>query len=190
MSTKLVNGELVTISDSNPMPIQNTIGSNALSSSLTRENVFFSHGVSVAASAGNLSKMQIWNPVSSGKLIVVYLTNMWHTSGTVTYKSSLTNTKMSNDLSTNPIQNTVSGSTNTSVAEIYTQNNDATSASIIMSQMAITSTTPNGSNVTNQMQAILKEGNGVTIEALTQNMAIFAYFLWVEIDLADLPNIS
>lgn len=177
------------INNSNSMPTFLTIGSSALSTALLRKNVFLAHGVSVAAAAGNNSKFEIWNPSDSGKLLVVYSTFVWHTSGTVTYKSSLSTSVLSANESAVTKQNTVAGSTVLPTAKIYTKNDDASSASIVISQLPVTSTTPNGTNILPLIQGIAMPGKGVRFESTTANMAINGVISWAEVDLSDLPTI-
>lgn len=187
--SKLVDYDGNPISNSNPMPTIGTAGSSALPAALTRQNVFAVHGVSVGASSGNNSKFELWNPANSGKIIVVYNTWAWHTSGTVTYKASLSSSALSANESAVVKQNVVAGSSITSIAKIYTKNDDATSASTVISQLAITSTTPNGSGILALIQGIAMPENGVRFESTTANMAINGSIIWAEIDLSDLPTI-
>lgn len=185
---KLVNESGNTISKANPLPIFQ-LNFSALSSAAFSQCVFSAHGVNVPASAGNNSKIELFNPADSGKILVCYVANLWHTSGSVTYKASLSSSALSASESSATKRNIVAGSAVTSVAKIYTKNNDATSATDVISQVAVSSTTPNGTNIIPLFQGICLPNSGFRIESTTANMAINAVLVWAEYDLTDIPTI-
>ena len=86
-------------------------------------------------------------------------------------------------------QNSFAGSSITSSVKIYTKNDDATSASSVISQLPVTSTTPNGTNILPLIQGVAMPNNGVRFESTTANMAINAVLVWAEVDLSDLPAV-
>lgn len=180
-------GEPQPISESNPIPTTQLPGSSALPTALTKQCVFVAHGVNVAASLGNLSKFELFNPADSGKILIVYQCPTWHTSGSVTYKVSLSTNSLSTNESAVVKQNIMAGSNIASVAKIYTKNDDNTSATNVISQISITSTSSNGTNVIPLFQGILLPSFGLRIEALTANMAINGVLVWAEIDMTDIP---
>ena len=118
------NGELVTVSKKNPMPTGTVLGTSFLPAAITKQCVFVAHGVNVAASLGNFSKFEIFNPANSGKIIIVYQCLTWHTSGSVIYKVSLSQNALSANESAVVKQNMVAGSNVASIAKIYTKNDD------------------------------------------------------------------
>lgn len=182
--------DFVALGGKNSLPFAQQNGVSALQNIIREQNVFIAHGVNVPASAGNLSKIQLWNPADSGKLLVCYVASMWHTSGSVTYKASVTNNQLSNNESLVAKQNTCFGSSQVAESKIYTKNDDATSASNVISQMPVSSIVSNGTNILAFLQGVAMPEYGVLIESTTANMAINGFFIWVEIDLTDLPNIS
>ena len=175
------------ISNNNPLPTSQLLGSTFLTSALLKQSCFVAHGISVPASAGNLSKFELFNPSNSNKLIVVYYVLSWQTSGTVTYKVSTSTSELSATESNVVKQNTVVGSTVSSIAKIYTKNDDATSANNVISQIPVASTTPNGTNISPLFNAVLLPNSGIRVESLTTNMAINGVLVWAEIDITDIP---
>lgn len=182
--------DFVALGGKNPLPSAQQNGVSSLQNIIREQNVFIAHGVNVPAMAGNLSKIQLWNPADSGKLLVCYIASMWHTSGSVTYKVSYTDSVLSSDESPIAKQNLCYGSTNTASTKIYTKNSDSTIASRVFSQVSVSSIAPNGTTLLSLSQAVCVPNKGILIESTVANMAINGLFTWVEIDLADLPNIS
>lgn len=187
-SAMLVDKDGHPLSNKYPMSSAQSSGVSALQNIIRERNVFLAHGVNVAANAGNLSKIQLWNPTDSDKLLVCYLASMWHTSGNVTYKASVTNNQLSTNESLVAKQNTCFGSSQVAESKIYTKNNDATSASNVISQLPVSATASNGTNILNVIQGIAMPGYGVLIESTTANMTINALLSWCEIDLDNIPE--
>ena len=183
------NGNLVTVSKAAPLPSSNVSGVSGLQNIVKDQNVFCAHGINSPASAGNLSKIQLWNPSDSEVMLVVYIANVWHTSGTVIYKASMPNTALSNNLSGVTVQNFCAGSSKQSLAKIFTKNDDATSSSLVFSQISIATTVSNGSNILPLQMAILPD-HGLLIESTTANMALNSFIIWTEIPLSELPLID
>lgn len=184
---KLVDKDGNLLSNKHPMSSVQSSGVSALQNIIRERNVFIAHGVNVAANTGSLSKIQLWNPGDSGKLLVCYVASMWHTSGSVTYKASLTSNQLSNNESLTAKQNTCFGSSQVAKSKIYTKNDDANSASNVISQLAVSSTASNGTNILTSLQGVAMPGYGVLIEPTTANMAINALLIWCEIDLDEIP---
>ena len=184
---KLVDKDGHPLSNKYPMSSAQSSGVSALQNIIRERNVFLAHGVNVAANAGNLSKIQLWNPADSDKLLVCYVASMWHTSGSVTYKASVTSNQLSNNESLVASQNACFGSSQVAKSKIYTKNDDATSASNVISQMPVSSIASNGTNILASLQGVAMPGYGVLIEPTTANMAINALLTWCEIDLDNIP---
>lgn len=164
-------------------PIYTTTGGGAsLLPSCLQEAGFICHGATVAAGgSGKLSKQQLFNPVDSGKTIVIYQVLVWHTTGTITYKASYNSAAISATEVVETKQNILAGSSNTASAKIFTDNTSATSATTIVSSIPVSATAPNGSNTIAWGQCVIKEGQGLLVESTTANQPMNAMWLWAEV---------
>lgn len=173
--------DIVAVGVGNPLPTAQT--SSQTDRCIILETDFIAHSYNVAAGGvGNYSKSQIWNPVGSGKKIVVYTILTWHTSGTLQYQTVLTSTKLSTALGVT-VQNICGGSTKTPVAELYKQNDQTTTSTLFTSKTSHATVAQNGtSGNLLAVIGVIKAGMGMNVELLTANSAFNGVFGWAEVD--------
>lgn len=131
-----------------------------------------------AATASNNSVCQIFNPVASGKYILLDLIRCWHTSGTTVDLYVPRNTARTTLVGGGT--NIYVGNANTSVAQIYKDIIASLSpVSSAIDQVSIGATP--ASNVNFGAVPGLPPGSGVEVQSLTQNIGLTCEFWWHEI---------
>ncbi len=183
VNDKSFDGACLLDKDGNPIDNVNSIPTSQRSSTLDNtidERYFGVVSFSVGAGgAGNYSKAQIFNPVGSGKKIIVARCATWHASGSVTYQASITQTQFTDDIGTST-QKMCAGGSIEPTALIKKKNTDTTLSTVWTSKNSHSTTASNGGSVVDS-QIVLKEGYGLNFECNTANTAFSGNLFWIEI---------
>ena len=171
------------VNETNPIITTSSPGTTALALVLTQHSVFLSHGIAVVpGGVGKSSRLQLFNPIGSGKTLVVYNINTWHATGTVQYQVGLLNQELSAAENTSAAkQNVYCGSDVSAVAQFREKTDAATLLTDILSRSSHASTAPNGTSIFPALQPVIGEGCGLVIEAITQNVGFNTLLVWGEI---------
>ena len=186
------NGKLVTVSASNPLPISNGYNlSNPMptkdeygstTNGAIRDGLVYKASLTCPASSGNYSSAELYNPVGSGKVLLVLLAFGFQNVATAgRYYRHIVSTQLSNTQS-DAILKTVSGQPD-SVAVCQYQNISALTSNSNQHGVSSTSTTPYGQSLFQTAeQVVIKEGSGLLFEFQNTNTQINLTLIYFELD--------
>ena len=176
------NGKLTTVSKVSPMPIFSVNGTGqSAEAALGREWIA---EFACAAVSAKYSKIALYNPVGSGKVISFFAINGAVASGTVAFTakkiasvSGMTEIVQSDSNRQNLANNT------SHVMKAYYSNEDALSSNFVLSRVNVSAVYPLFSTaVLFSTIAVLNEGEGVLFEANTTNAAMYIRPLFCEFE--------
>ena len=174
------NGKLVTVSASNPMPTKDEYGSTT--NDAIRRGLVYKASLTCPASSGNYSSAELYNPVGSGKVLLILAMNAFQNVATAgRYYRHIVNTQLSNTQS-DAILKTVSDQPN-SVAVCQYQNIPTLTSNINQHGVSSTATTPYGTAlIASSEQVAIKAGSGLLFEFQNANTQINLTLIYFEFD--------
>lgn len=168
------------ISRDNPLPIVDGYGSST--NGAIRDGLVYKASLTCPASSGNYSSAELYNPVGSGKVLLVLLAFGFQNSSTAgRYYRHIVSTQLSNTQS-DAILKTVSDQQD-SVAVCQYQNIPTLTPNNNQHGVSSTSTTPYGQSLlTAAEQVALKAGSGLLFEFQNPNTQINMTMTYLELD--------
>ena len=179
---KLVNESGNEISKANPLPISST-GGTSTSTETVLGRAWIAE-FACAAQAAKYSKIALYNPIGSGKIITFFSIYGAVSAGTVAFTTKKITSVSGMTEIAQSASNRQNLANNTShVMKAYYSNEDTLSSNFIISRVNVASIYPLFSNSSVAIPLmVLSEGNGVFFEANTTNTAIYLRPFFCEIE--------
>lgn len=167
--------DIVAASEDNPIPFVASKGSSAPSLAVEDETTYIASGFTVAAAGtGNYNQFQIWNPVGSGKKVVIYGVVMWQT-GSVTINGIESSSALSATEANRVLKNTTIGSSKIPSTKVYTSSTATLPTADPNWEVLVNTQNPAGSSVVpSSVPFTLLEGRGMIFIQRTTNIALNA----------------